>query len=570
MAFSSTLGGAAVQDRAMLEDALGQLRLKLLDLSGRNRLLNFRHAPGRSLQFVEGNPSALFRRLIDAPNRAAITINGLPEPSREEWVEQNDRRMRPDPREWARQLGIPTSYDLGGSDGDTEVRALLYPDDLSRHCRKLEGEALSAIEETGANMLFLVLGFLEFPDQRASDRTLCAPLISLPVAMTKRDLGGHQTFSLQYTGDDITENLSLREKLREDHSIILPELDDEQINIDDYFAALRTVIRPHPGFAIRRWASLCLLSFTNMLLVRDLDPTKWPTSGDWNGLLDHSIVREVFEGRAEPDDPLVGSAPEYEVEEGPASKIPLIFDADSSQHSALVDVMVHGKNLVIEGPPGTGKSQTITNLIASGIAAGKKILFVAEKLAALEVVKTRLSLAGLDPFVLELHSNKSNKKRVLEDLSKRLAYHPRQPADLPRKAEQLAGYRAELKSYSSLMNSVSHNAFGLTIHQVMWRAETERARLTVDERLQAQLLVPDATEISSLELSRRTDCLGHLSAQYVHIGRFDKGCAFWGFFPEKIIPGDEVQLGDLFSASVEWADQFVNHVAYYTSLADGR
>jgi KaiC/GvpD/RAD55 family RecA-like ATPase len=74
------------------------------------------------------------------------------------------------------------------------------------------------------------------------------------------------------------------------------------------------------------------------------------------------------------------------------------------------------KNLVIEGPPGTGKSQTITNLIAACLADGKKVLFVAEKLAALEVVKNRLSLAGLDPFVLELHSNKTNKKRVLEEI----------------------------------------------------------------------------------------------------------------------------------------------------------
>jgi very-short-patch-repair endonuclease len=572
MSSQSSRREAPVRDRTVLGDALAQLRLKLLDLSGRNRLLNFRHTPGRSLQFVEGNPSALFQRLVDAPNRAAVTINGLPEPPRDEWIEQNGRRVRPDPREWARQLGISTSYDLSSSGGNTatpNVRTLLYPDDLARHCRKIEREALSAIEETGANMLFLVLGFLEFPDQRSSDRTLCAPLISLPVVMSKRDLGGHQTFSLQYSGDDITENLSLREKVREDHSVILPELDDEQINIDDYFAALHGVIRPHPGFVIRRWASLCLLSFTNMLLVRDLDPSKWPISGHWNGLLDHPIVRQVFEGRAEDADTSINSAPEYELEESPATHIPLVFDADSSQHSALVDVIVHRKNLVIEGPPGTGKSQTITNLIAAGIAAGKTILFVAEKLAALEVVKTRLSLAGLDPFVLELHSNKSNKKRVLEDISKRLEYRASQSPDLPRKAEQLADYRAELRSYCNLVNSVSHNAFGLTIHQVMWRAETERAQLTADDRLIAQLSVPDAAEISSLELSRRTDCLSHLGAQYARIGGFEKGSAFWGFFPDKMIPGDEFQLGEIFGASAEWADQFVDDVVYYTSQVDG-
>jgi hypothetical protein len=86
-----------------------------------------------------------------------------------------------------------------------------------------------------------------------------------------------------------------------------------------------------------------------------------------------------------------------------------VFDAHSSQHSALVDVLAQQKNVVIEGPPGTGKSQTITNLIAASIVDGKKVLFVAEKLAALDVVKARLTRAGLDPFLLELHSNKTNK-----------------------------------------------------------------------------------------------------------------------------------------------------------------
>lgn len=369
-------------DHQTLLAALEQLRLRLLDLTGRNRLLNFRHRTGRSLQFVEGQPGALYEKLVEGNTRASIAIAGLPEPPRRDWVERNGRLFRPEPLAWAGQQGIPISYDLDDRGGEAAgVRALLYHDDLAKHCRKIEREAMLAIEETGANMLFLVLGFLDYPDQRESDRIFSAPLISIPVSLAKREAGGNQVFSLQYTGDDVSENLSLREKLKTDHALILPQLPDEQIDVEDYFSAIRTIIGDRPRFTLRRRASLCLLSFTNMLLVRDLDPANWPEVGEKHALLDHPIVREVFQGRGKDEGTEAdwGTAEEYDVENGPGVQIPLVFDADSSQHCALIDVLAQRKNVVIEGPPGTGKSQTITNLIAAGIAEGKKVLFVAEK-----------------------------------------------------------------------------------------------------------------------------------------------------------------------------------------------
>ncbi len=366
-----------------LISALEQLRLKLLDLTGRNRLINFKHTAGKSLQFAEGHPAAIYQKLVEANNKTNISILGLPEPSRSDWVERNGRRQRPEPRDWARFEGLPTSYDIAGlgeNSTESNVRALMYPDDLAKHCRKIEREATLAIEETGANMLFLVLGFLEFPDQRDSDKTFTAPLISVPVSLQKKEVAGIQQFSLQYTGDDISENLSLREKLRNDFGLVLPELGEEQIDVNDYFVKIQSIIKKQPGFALKHRVSLCLLSFSNMLLVRDLDPTKWPANGDENSLIDHPIVREVFEGRADDGGAGLSLAEEHLVEEGPGASIPLVYDADSSQHSALIDVLSLKKNLVIEGPPGTGKSQTITNLIAACLAEGKKVLFVAEKL----------------------------------------------------------------------------------------------------------------------------------------------------------------------------------------------
>jgi very-short-patch-repair endonuclease len=563
----------ATRDRSALLGALEQLRLRLLDLSGRNRLLNFRHTAGRSLQFSEGHPPAIYQRLVNGANRPSIGILGIPEPPRDAWTERNGRLVRPDSREWATEQGIPTSYDLpevGCAPGGANVRALLYPDDLAKHCRKIEREAVLAIEETGANMLFLVLGFLDFPDQRNSDQIYSAPLISIPVAMMRRELGGNQVFFLQYTGDDVSENLSLREKLKNDHGMILPELDEEQIDIEFYFTTIRNIIAKRPGFVLRRRVSLCLLSFANMLLVRDLDPEKWPEVDERHTLLDHPIVREVFEGNPDNTDNGLSTAAEHPVEDDPGSRIPLVFDADSSQHSALVDVLALGKNLVIEGPPGTGKSQTITNLIAACLAEGKKVLFVAEKLAALEVVKIRLSLAGLDPFVLELHSNKTSKKRVLEELGARVKFNGKPPANLPGKLQQLDGHRSDLRAYKDLINSVTHNAFGRTLHQIMWRAERQRSALSVEERLLAQIAVPDATEISEIELNRRMDCLGHLGAQYVSIGGFDSNSMFWGFSPDHIVPGDEIRLQRIFQSSHTWTDAFVGDVERFGEVLGER
>ena len=564
--FSTKISG---QDKSPLSRALAQLRLRLLDLTGRNRLLNFRHTAGKSLQFVEGQPKDIYDKLVESNTRSSISINGLPEPTRKDWVERNGRLSRPDQKEWALQQGIPISFDLpepDNEDNQSNVRALHYLDDLAKHCRKIEREATLAIEETGANMLFLVLGFLEFPDQTNSEKIFTAPLISIPVSISKRDVSGIQTFYLQYTGEDISENLSLREKLKNDYGLLLPELDEDSIDIEMYYHSIQQLIKARPGFTFRRRTSLCLLSFTNMLLLRDIDPTQWPTIHGTHSLLDHPIIREVFEGNPNEASEGFNIAKEHPIEDGAGAKIPLIFDADSSQHSALVDVLSEGKNLVIEGPPGTGKSQTITNLIAACLTTGKRVLFVSEKLAALEVVKNRLTLAGLDSFVLELHSNKTNKKRVLEEIGKRITFRPDPQFDLDRKMQQLEIHRNDLKSYADMVNSVTNNAFGLTLHQIIWRAEKHRLAISPDINQQNLLNVDDASEISQFELSRRMDCLNHLSAQFKIIGSFNKNNTFWGFFPERFIPGDDIKLKNYLSESLNWSQELRTAVAKYAEL----
>src|SRR5262249_36551528 len=162
-----------------------------------------------------------------------------------------------------------------------------------------------------------------------------------------------------------------------------------ETDFPSYFADLAPLLRGQPRWSIRRRATIGLVSFQKLLMYRDLDPRAWAAG---TGPIHHARVREFFEGVSHDG---LSIAPDYDLDaaELKTKVAPLIYDADSSQQSALVDALA-GKNLVIQGPPGTGKSQTITNLIAVAMASGKTILFVAEKLAALEVVKRRLDAAG--------------------------------------------------------------------------------------------------------------------------------------------------------------------------------
>lgn len=542
-----------------LSAAFAQLRVKLLDLSGRNRLINYKHSVGKAIQFIDGSTSDIYKKLVD--DNSTVNILALPEPTRNDYIEKNGRLQRPDPKEWCIKKKISWSYEIPRKSESTSLKALMYSEDLVRHCRKIEREATLAIEETGANMLFLAIGFLEYPEQTDSDKKLLAPLICIPVSLVKRDSNSGQAFLIQYTGDDVSENISLKEKLKNDFNLSLPDFNDDEFVIDGYFDDINQLIVNKPKFEFKNQISLCMLSFTNMLLLRDIDPAKWSSSGSKNSLSDHPIVKLVLQGESDVNeiqsDDSVGLY-EYNVEKPENASIPLIYDADSSQHSAIIDVIKHNKNLVIQGPPGTGKSQTITNLIAACIASGKKVLFVAEKLVALEVVKNRLSHAGLGNFVLELHSNKSSKKKVLDEISDRLTFTRAVPRTLPSLLENLEEKRRNLQDYVDKINTRVNNSLGLTVQQVIWRAEKYRKSGDVDLVLVNNYIVPDAESITETELSKKIDALKHLGSNYDRIKSFSDGSPFWGFYPESVVPGMEIQLLNLLQGSADWASQLVS------------
>jgi hypothetical protein len=303
-------------------------------------------------------------------------------------------------------------------------------------------------------MLYLVLGFLEWYESEDSQLPRQAPLLTLPVNLERNGGGGKgKAFdcTIEYSGDDLSTNLSLVEKLRRDFGLEMPTLEDDDTP-ESYFARFAPLLKHKKRWRIRHQITLSLLSFGKLLMYLDLDPKTWQTGPP---ISKHPIVKELFEGRKSET---IGHAEEYPIDD-PALKpdIPnLIVDADSSQHSALIHAL-RGQNLVIEGPPGTGKSQTITNLIAAALVKRKTVLFVAEKLAALEVVRRRLDTCGLGFFCLELHSHKTKKDSLLNDLEQRIrAYKSfREPRELDQQFAVVEEKKQLLSRYANLVNQTT-------------------------------------------------------------------------------------------------------------------
>ena len=472
--------------------SLDAVRKKLLDLSGRNPLLNYKHRRASSVRIIDELPNQLFEQLKDGKTFKFVPVA---EPTREELIDEGlvELKSYPSAEYWAKHLGFNTSYELPNeSDGDDEerhqdldIQTLMYTPDLESKMRGIKVRADTAIAESGSNVLYLVLGFLEWYETREAVQKRWAPLFTVPVKIDKGELDkelGVFRYTITLKDEGLLSNITLQEKLLHDFELSLPEV-TEDTDPESYFQAIgRTVLKQKPRWKLHRMATLALLNFSKQVMYKDLDPENWP---DDKPIADHPVVKQFFASQQEQeqDQQLVSFAEEYDIDnrDDIHTRFPLVYDADSSQHSALIDA-VDGKNLVIEGPPGSGKSQTITNLIAASIANGKRVLFVAEKMAALEVVKKRLDDAGLGDFCLELHSHKTQRKRLLEDLMRRSGKQYNEPSDIQTEITHFEGHKSELNKYAKEINSEWQQT-GLSIHKIFNAATRFREQLKIDPSL---------------------------------------------------------------------------------------
>ena len=334
---------------------------------------------------------------------------------------------------------------------DDFLETPLGPDGLQKKLLSIAREARTAEEEQGVNILYLAMGFLSWYEDKTSRVPRVAPLILLPVQLVRNERTS--TFDIRIREEDLVANLPLSIRLRDDFGIDLPELEvDEDWKPSQYFDLLEEAITHWPSWSIDRdGMQLGFFSFSKLLMFQDLSPDAWPDGSLKHHDLTRGLLFEGFDGQT------LSSELEANLDEAlPPSKLFHVVDADASQAVAIEEVRL-GKNLVIQGPPGTGKSQTICNIIATAVREGQTVLFVAEKMAALSVVHDRLVKVGLRDVCLELHSNRANKKAVLEELSRTLDAAQAIPR-LPNEPTQLTTTRDRLNQITAIL----HQPIGTT------------------------------------------------------------------------------------------------------------
>ncbi len=433
-------------------DRIRQWQRKLLNLTTGNRLL---HVPdsAKVLKLMCPDPGALEDLLASGRKVRVVPMPDLEAGGRDArlFEQQTQTNLREEVAKAALARG--------------EALSLLGKDKLDALLIELFRKAKTDLEEGGANTLYLGLGFLKWKKSPIEEKTYRAPLILLPVRLERKSaLSGVLMTSHE---DEPRFNLTLLELLRQDFELGIPGLDGELptdesgIDVAGIWRSVRAAVRDMSGFEVVPDVVLGTFSFAKYLMWKDLvdraDRLKE------SPLVRHLIDRDgsVADGKGafpRPED--------LDAEIDPSSLFTPL-PADSSQLAAVV-ASAKGFDFVLDGPPGTGKSQTIANMIAHNIALGRRVLFVAEKKAALDVVHRRLSDKGLAPFCLELHSAKATKTAVLKQLdrawSTRDTLSEQEWTDEASEARRL---RDGLNGVVRLLHRVEPN--GWTIHRAIGR-----------------------------------------------------------------------------------------------------
>lgn len=422
---------------------------KLLDLSLRNKLLNFKFT-NKAVQILCPDIASLEDALADGDKFEVLA-------NLSEFAEDDPRSaevFRRRTGEDARNVVLQEEFKA------RRLRTEAGRDKLSRQMLEIYREATLQMEEGGASTLYLALGFLAWYETPTSQKRLLAPLILVPVEVSRGS--ALEGFRLRKRDDEARINTTLLELLAKDFQLILPSMDpvpqdnhgvDVPFILDNFREAVKKIDR----WEIVEHACLGFFSFAKFLMWRDLEMR----TAD---LLKNPVVSHLVNT---PDLPFPDSggfpdAERLDLSHSPTETFCPVL-TDSSQLAAVY-AAAEGKSFVLHGPPGTGKSQTITNLIAHCLASGKSVLFVSEKMAALTVVRDRLAQCGLGNFCLELHSNKSNKQEIIKQIGQSLTGASTFDSEhWRREAERLAALRTELNEYVQTLHKVQRS--GETVFQ---------------------------------------------------------------------------------------------------------
>ena len=317
--------------------------------------------------------------------------------------------------------------------------------EINRRLPEIYRNAVTSLEEGGANTLYLALGFLVWYESDNSVQKRLAPIILIPLDIERKS--AHEGFSINQSDEDAMVNVTLLEMLMHDHEVSISGMDpipqDEHgIDVKKILTEFRKAVKDIDRWEVIDEAFIAHFSFTKFLMWRDLEVRT-------DDIKKNKIVSHLINNSTEVFDPQCHlPEPDQLDDVYKSDDILCPMEADSSQLAAVCAAAKEGKSFVLHGPPGTGKSQTITNIIACALACGKSVLFISEKMAALNVVQRRLNQCGLGDFCLEVHSNKSHRKHIVEQLGSSLDYYTSNSnQDWQMEAERLDKLRGGLNAY---------------------------------------------------------------------------------------------------------------------------
>ena len=284
-------------------------------------------------------------------------------------------------------------------------------DELQKTLKVLRDRARTSIEEQGINTLYLTFGMLKWCEHEDAPEILSSPLILVPVKLLIESISSPYKLAL-HDEEEIVVNPTLSHKLNNDFGFTLPEFDEKCGSaIEAYLEKLSHEVE-EKGWSVEASVHLTNLSFLKINMYKDLDKNTEKLSS--NPIIVALAGQKGLSQNSEDFNDINNFDHDKEIHPRDTFQV---IDADSSQQDAIL-LSKKGVSFVLQGPPGTGKSQTITNIIAEKLAAGEKVLFVSEKMAALQVVYSRLREVGLADFCLTLHNHKAKKKDILRDLER--------------------------------------------------------------------------------------------------------------------------------------------------------
>lgn len=422
---------------------------KLLDLSLRNSLLNFRPRSS-NIQLMTTDLAQLEDeisggndfKVMPAPNDFNITAT--------------DNKMYAVEDEKELIDGIVESEFKSH-----RLRTFIDATELEKTLKKLHREAKVSIEENGANTLYLALGLLRWYETDKSEKPRFAPVVLVPIDIIKKV--HDKSYTIRIRDEETLMNITLLEMLRQNFGISINGLnplpcDEKGVNLPLIFNTVRQGVMSKSRWDIVEYAFIGQFSFSRFIMWNDIKNRS-------EDLKKNKVVASLIDGvMSWKADSEMLSSRELDEKLSP-SDMAVPMSVDSSQLAA-VHLASQGESFVLHGPPGTGKSQTITNMIANALYQGKSVLFIAEKMAALTVVQKRLSKIGLAPFCLELHSNKAQKRTVLNQLENTLnTGRIKEPQKYAEGAQRLNELRRELNGVMDSLHKIRH--YGMSAYDAI-------------------------------------------------------------------------------------------------------